>query len=79
MIVDKVLTWLAERWMKKNLTAENFTAWCKGLWAWLCDKETQSELGRLFKTYAPMIIEELKKQKKRNEETDSDSPDSPCC
>lgn len=78
MIVDKVLVWLAERWAKKNLTEENFAAWCKGLWAWICDKETRSEIGRLFRTYTPMIIEELKKQKKRNEKNNANSPEPPC-
>lgn len=80
MIVDKVLTWLANRWMKKNLTQENFTAWACGFWDWITDRNIRRALWEISKFCIVNVIEEVKKQHKKlkDEKNNANSPESPC-
>lgn len=71
MIVDKVITWLAKRWAEKNLTEANFKIFAAAFWEWITDPNIRETLWRIFKFCVVEIIEEIKKQKRRNDEKTS--------
>ena len=64
MIIDKLITWYAEKWAKDNLTEANIKKGFKGLWEWLCDKNIQEALLRLAKFCVEEILKEIKEKAK---------------
>ena len=64
MIVDKLITWYAEKWVKENLTTENIKKGFEAFCEWASDPNIREAWGRLAKFCVSEIIKEIKEKAK---------------
>ena len=68
MIIDKIITWYAEKWAKDNLTTENLKKGFEAFCEWASDPNIREAWGRLAKFCVSEIIKEVKNKANENNE-----------